>query len=93
MKQIQPVSVWYNGEEKQAGKLLVSSVADDLATVATFYYQLLEGDSQDADGNVVSGQSLAAGNVSMSGQDYLDWNGSNNDAYSYVAGKLNLVII
>jgi hypothetical protein len=29
----------------------------------------------------------------MSGQDYLDWDNSNDEAYTYIAEKLNLVIL
>lgn len=91
MKSIQPVQVWKNGEEKQANSLNAIIINDDLATSATFYYQLLAS-STDAEGNVSSEQ-LADGNVSMSGEDYQNWDDSNDGAYNYVAGKLNLVII
>ena len=92
MKSIQSVSVWYNGEEKQATILNASIIADDMATSATFYYQLMES-SQDEEGNLVVGQGLASGNVSMSGDDYQNWDDSNNAAYSFIAGKLNLTIV
>jgi hypothetical protein len=29
----------------------------------------------------------------MNGENYLLWNGDNNDAYSYIATKLNLTLI
>jgi len=93
MKQIQPVQIWKNGESKSASVLDAILINDDLATSATFYYQLKEGDSQDADGNLISGQSLADGNVGMSGQDYQDWDNSNDGAYAFIASQLNLVII
>ena len=92
MKSIQPISVWFNGEEKQATILNASIIADDMATSATFYYQLMES-SQDEENNLVVGQGLASGNVSMSGQDYIDWDDTNDSAYAYIASKLNLVII
>jgi hypothetical protein len=92
-KQIQPVQIWKNGVSKSASVLSAIIINDDLASSATFYYQLKEGDSQDAEGNVISGQSLADGNVSMSGQDYIDWDNSNDSAYAYIASQLNLVII
>ena len=92
MKSIQSVSVWFNGEEKQATILNASIIADDMATSATFYYQLMES-SQDEEGNNVIGQGLASGNVSMSGEDYENWDDSNDAAYQYIASKLNLVII
>ena len=55
-----------------------------MATTAQFYYELKEA---------VSGSTLSNGNVSMDGQDYIDWDNSNEAAYVYVAGKLNLTII
>ena len=82
--QIQPVSIWNNGESKQASELDARIIFDDLATTAQFYYELKE---------VVSGATLSNGNVSMDGQDYLDWDNSNEEAYIYVAGKLNLTIV
>ena len=93
MKQIQPVQIWKNGESKSTSVLDAILINDDLATSATFYYQLKEGDSQDAEGNAIIGQSLADGNVGMSGQDYIDWDNSNDGAYAFIASQLNLVII
>ena len=90
MKQIQPIQVWKNGEEKQANTFNLTLINDDLATSATFYSQLLA--STEVDGNV-STEQLADGNVGMSGEDYQNWDDSNDGAYNYCAGKLNLVII
>lgn len=91
MKQIQQVQVWKNGEEKLANALNAILINDDLATSANFYYQLI-AKSIDADGNE-SSENLADGNVSCSGQDYIDWDNSNESAYQYIAGKLNLTIV
>lgn len=90
MKAIQNVQVWKNGEEKQANALGLILINDDLATNANFYYQLLA--SSEVEGNV-STEQLADGNCSMSGQDYLDWDDSNDGAYDFVAEKLNLTIV
>jgi len=83
---IQPVSIWVNGQSKSASELDARIIFDDLATSATFYYELKEV----VDG---VGSSLSVGNVGMDGQDYIDWDNSNDQAYQYIAGKLNLVII
>jgi len=84
--QIQPVSIWVNGQSKQASELDARIIYDDLATSATFYYELKE---------VVDGVSsaLSVGNVGMDGEDYIDWDNSNEEAYVYIADKLNLTII
>jgi hypothetical protein len=91
MKAIQQVQVWKNGEEKQANTFNLILINDDLATSANFYYQLLAS-STNEEGNV-SSEMLADGNCGMSGEDYQNWDDSNDGAYNYVAGKLNLVII
>ena len=91
MKAIQNVQVWKNGEEKQANAFNLILINDDLKSSATFYYQLLAS-STDEEGNV-STEQLADGNVGMSGEDYQNWDDSNDGAYNYCAGKLNLVII
>ena len=87
MKSIQQVQVWKNGEEKLANTFNLILINDDLATSASFYYQLLASSEEG------SSEVLADGNVSMSGEDYQNWDDSNDGAYNYCAGKLNLVII
>jgi len=42
---------------------------------------------------LVIGQTLAEGNITMSGNDYLAWDGDNDYAFTYIAEKLNLTII
>jgi hypothetical protein len=39
------------------------------------------------------GQSVAEGNISLSGEDYLSWDGSNDYAFTYIAEKLNLTLL
>ncbi len=84
--QIQPVTIWNNGQSKQASELDARIIYDDLATSATFYYELKEVLEE-------SSSVLSVGNVSMDGQDYIDWDNSNEEAYVYIAGKLNLTIV
>lgn len=93
MAQIQPVSVWKDGSEKQAEVFNLRIVADDMASSCTFYYELKEADVVNEDESVTAGQVLAVGNRTMDSQDYIDWDGSNAAAYTYVAGKLNLVLV
>lgn len=85
--QITPVSIWYNGQSKEASELDARIIFDDLATSAQFYYELKE---------VVEGSTLSNGNVSMDGEDYSNWGLStdiNEAAYVYIASKLNLTIV
>lgn len=93
MAQIQPINIWKDGQVKTASEFTLRIIADDLATSCTFYYELKEADSVDADGNTIGGMVLSVGNEAMNSQDYQDWDGSNSAAYSYVAGKLNIVLV
>ena len=86
MKQIQPVSIWYNGEMVAATIFNLISINDNLSTTANFYYQLLSS------ANI----QLAQGNITMDGIDYTNYCtsiDSNNYAYEWAATKLGLTII
>ena len=53
MKQIQPVSIWFNGQIYQATIFNMISISDNLSTSATFYYQLFTDINQQvAEGNL-----------------------------------------
>lgn len=91
MKTIQPINVWSNGSMKSATKFNMNSIFDDLETSATFFYELLNA-SQDQEGNEVLIQ-VAQGNLSMFGQEYQDWDDSNDAAYTWGADQLNLTIL
>jgi len=85
---IQPVTIWVNGESKQANYIVAKSIYDDLSTMAKFYYSLTIDDE--------NGQSLASGNMDISGQDYIDWDASsdiNYAAYQYICQQLNLILV
>ena len=84
---IQPVTIWVNGQSKTANYIIARSIYDDLNTEAIFYYQLTD----DQSGSVVTD-----GNVTMSGQDYIDWDASpdiNLAAYEYLCEQLNLILV
>jgi hypothetical protein len=102
MAQIQPVSVWKDGQVKTAEQFSLRSIGDDLETSAQFYYELKEADvtTQDSEGNdvVTSGSVVAVGNLGMSGQDYNDWGSQsgvdiNAWAYDWAASQLSLTIV
>ena len=94
MKAIQPVTIWVNGQQQTATQFSLRIIADDLATSATFYYELLS-QTTDAEG-VVTNTPLANGNSSLSGAEYDAWDESssiNDDAYVRIAAKLNLTLV
>lgn len=91
MKQIQPVTVWSNGQEVQADGLNAYVVSDNLSSQAVFYYGI---------GNIVynlypalpSVNVLASGQLTMTGQAYEDYQ-TNQYAWDWVAAQLNLTIV
>ena len=86
MKTIEAVSIWDNGQTKQATILNAYAVNVTLGTSATFWYGLF---SATEDGNV--GSQLAQGNVSMSGDDYAAWQ-EDIAAWDFIASTLGLTI-
>ena len=93
MKKIQPITIWKNGESQEANLLNAYITNDNLESSCSFYYSLnASGEGTEAMPLVI-GQMLAEGNEAMSGQDYLDWDNSNEAAYVYIAEKLNLTLI
>lgn len=86
MKQIQPVSIWYNGSMIEATLFYLFGAADNLNTSANFNYQLFSADNIN----------LAAGNLTMSGANYTTYStspDSNDFAYSWGATQLNIILI
>jgi hypothetical protein len=93
MKSIELVTIWKNGESQEANLLNAYIINDNLATSCSFYYALCCSGQGTETMPLVIGQTLAEGNINMSGQDYLDWDNSNEAAYVYIAEKLNLTLI
>ena len=86
MKTIEPVSIWDNGQVKEAKILNAYAVNVTLGTSATFYYSL---SAENEDQTI--GSQVAQGNLSMTGEAYAQWE---VDAYAWdwVAEQLNLTI-
>ena len=82
MKQIEIVPIWDNGKTLNAEILNAYAVNVTLGVSATFYYSLLSDTKQ----------TLATGNLTMSGDAYAEWT-VDNYAWDWVAEQLNLVIV
>jgi hypothetical protein len=93
MKQIKPFIIWNNGEQKTASILTAKISADNLESYCSFFYELCEGGQGTEEMPLIQGMNLVSGNLLMNGQDYLDWDNSNEAAYVYIAKKLNLTLI
>lgn len=86
MKTIDAVTIWKDGTSKTAKQFALRSIGDNLATNATFYYEL----------KTDLGEVLTTGNLVMDGSDYQNWNinpDANTEAYHWAATKLNLTIL
>jgi hypothetical protein len=85
MKEIQPVSIWYNGEMKVA-TIFNCTGQDNFSTNVNVYYQLFSA----------TNEQLANGYLTLSGNDYVSYNTSPNGidyVYSWSASKLNLTLV
>jgi hypothetical protein len=86
MKQIQPVSIWYNGQMVQAIIFNMLSINDNLIDSATFYWQLFDN----------TNIQVAQGNLTMGEPDYTNYStsaDSNSYAYQWGATQLNLILV
>ncbi len=86
MKTIEPVSIWDNGQVKEAKILNAYAVNVTLGTSATFYYSL---SAENADQTI--GSQVAQGNLTMDGDAYAQWS-VDSYAWDWVAEQLNLTI-
>ena len=86
MKTIQPVSIWTNGQVQQGKILNTYATQVVLNTSASFYYSI----SEELD-NGTLGDTIAQGNLSMTGEAYAQWQ-TDNYAWDWVAEQLNLTI-
>ena len=85
MKQIQPFSLWVNGQQQTATLFSLIIINDNLSDSATFYWQLL--DSAEI--------KLADGNLTMGEPQYDQWGTSsdvNQWAYEWAATQLNITL-
>jgi hypothetical protein len=86
MKQIQPISIWYNGSNIPATLFSLICNSDNLSTVANFYFALYSS----------SEIKLSEGYLNMTGFDYEAYTSSpdsNAYAYQWAATQLNLTLI
>jgi hypothetical protein len=90
MKTIEPVKVWFNGQETNATILSAACKDDNLQYQALFQYMLLEEIILSGSGVAVT-QPVVQGTLVMGGDAYEAWD-SNEYAYEWIAAQLNLII-
>jgi hypothetical protein len=85
MKTIEPVQVWYNGQEVNATVLNAYATNVELNLSASFYYTLYSINEY----NYI--YQVNGGILKMEGQAYQDWD-QDTFAWDWVAAQLNLTI-
>jgi hypothetical protein len=93
MKSIEPLTIWKNGESQEANLLNAYIINDNLQSSCSFYYSLCASGEGTEAMPLMVGQTLAEGNITMDGENYLAWDGDNDYAFTYIAEKLNLTLI
>ena len=96
-KQIEPVTIWTNGESKVAEYLQVTGINDNYESSATNYWQLFTK-VVNAEGVEKQGEAVAQGNLSIFGADYQAWGDQpamaiNEWIYNWSASQLNLILV
>lgn len=81
MKQIEPISIWDKGQNKQADILNAFGTDVKLGVSAEFYYTISNENEQ-----------LAQGKLTLEGEDYLKWD-ADVFAWDWIAKQINLTII
>jgi hypothetical protein len=88
MKAIQPVQIWFNGQE-QTGNWINSYIThDNLKDSATFYWAIYDAET--------AGLQLSVGELIMVEPDYSVWDSTNDinqAAYEWVCSELSLTLI
>lgn len=95
-KQIEPVTIWTNGVSKTAEYLQVTGINDNYESSATNYWALFT--KVTTDGVDSQGEQVAQGNLTIDGQDYINWGDQpamaiNAWIYNWSADKLNITIV
>lgn len=86
IQQIQPVSIWYEGESVEANKIGIDISYDNMISSAAFRYTLFGSENG-------TNRPLTTGYLSIDGDDYTNWGltgDANQEAVDWVIEKLNL---
>jgi len=92
MKNIEPLTIWKNGQSLTASVLDAIIINDNLSSSCTFYWMLKEEDTVTEE-QTTSGQTLSDGNTTITGEEYEGWDGSNDYAFNFIANNINVTIL
>jgi hypothetical protein len=83
MKNIESISIWDNGQNKEGVILTLKTVDGQPFKFTTFLYQILDANKS----------MLAQGNITIEGEEYNAWSDDDNYLFDWAAEKLNLTIL
>lgn len=93
MRQIEPFTIWTEEGNKTAEYFDLAGSGDDYKSSATSYYRLFSSSGTDEQGNLMVGEIIKSGYVSILPQDYAQWDGSNEWIINWTANKLGLIFV
>jgi hypothetical protein len=88
MKAIQPIQIWANGSVQTGNWINAYIINDNLKDTAIFYWGIYTEET--------SGILLSQGNLTLTGEEYLLWDTSNDinqAAYEWICFQLGLTLI
>jgi len=97
MKNIEPIEIWINGENKIGQLFQVTCIFDNYENTARNNWQIFTAVTN-INGIDQPGELLSGGNLTITGQSYVDWgnvpaNSINAWIYNWSAQQLGLTII
>jgi hypothetical protein len=84
MKNIKQIEIWSKGSLKIGNFISIMITGDNLKDTCLFRYTIKKDENC---------HGITQGSIKITGQDYIDWSGSNDEAYEYVCDQLNLELI
>ena len=83
MREIIAFQIWRNGKTLNAENIVLQISFDNLIDTVLFHYSLKDKELND----------IVNGHINMTGNDYKNWDGSNDQAFDYVAKKLGIQLV
>jgi hypothetical protein len=92
---IEPLNIWINGQtvtvDRFTSVIVDDPMIDGIEGSCKFCYYLGVASTNDDGSEGVKW--VISGNVSMTGQTYADWSGSNQEGREYVCSQIGVILI
>lgn len=92
---IEPLNIWINGQtvtvDRFTSLIVDDPMIDGISGSCKFCYYLGVAFNNEDESETVNW--VTSGNVSMTGQTYADWSGSNQEGREYVCSQIGVILI